>query len=116
MNAMSVTTKHLNFDHVVHDIELTEDLICLAFYLGDVKVFDKNGIERWTLDGHEGAVWVLSSWGTNILVSGSSDHTARVWDLNTGYALSSILCTYSPWRCRTFPHGRQFELFSETAR
>lgn len=79
---MSVTIKHLH-DAIVTQIEFTQDFICLSFDDGKIQVFDKDGDDRWTLDGHEGGVWALSSWG-NTLVSGSTDKSAKVWDLDTG--------------------------------
>ncbi|KAK7019290.1 WD40 repeat-like protein [Favolaschia claudopus] len=38
---------------------------------------------RLALQGHEGGVWALAATG-NILVSGSTDRTVRIWDLVTG--------------------------------
>ncbi|KAI6144318.1 WD40-repeat-containing domain protein [Pisolithus tinctorius] len=36
-----------------------------------------------SLHGHEGGLWILAV-SRDILVSGSTDRTARIWDLNTG--------------------------------
>ena len=36
-----------------------------------------------SLDGHEGGVWALSAT-KDVVVSGSTDRTVRIWDLNTG--------------------------------
>eukprot|EP01130_Rhizamoeba_saxonica_P018358 TRINITY_DN9153_c0_g1_i1.p1 TRINITY_DN9153_c0_g1~~TRINITY_DN9153_c0_g1_i1.p1 ORF type:complete len:500 (+),score=104.22 TRINITY_DN9153_c0_g1_i1:160-1500(+) len=36
-----------------------------------------------TLSGHEGPVWALSSGGPGILISGSSDNTIKVWDMDS---------------------------------
>ncbi|KAJ3199437.1 SCF ubiquitin ligase complex subunit cdc4, partial [Dinochytrium kinnereticum] len=35
------------------------------------------------LEGHEGGVWALQYWNTT-LISGSTDRTVRVWNMNTG--------------------------------
>jgi F-box and WD-40 domain protein CDC4 len=96
MTDMSFATKRVN-DGVVTQIELTGDLICLASDNGKIQVFDKDGTERWTLEGHEGGVWALSAWG-DAHVSGSTDNTARVWDLITGYVPSLIMCSLTSSR------------------
>lgn len=36
-----------------------------------------------SLEGHEGGVWALAA-RKDTLVSGSTDRTVRIWDLNTG--------------------------------
>jgi F-box and WD-40 domain protein CDC4 len=40
-----------------------------------------NGRLMRKLEGHEGGVWALQYWG-RVLVSGSTDRSVRVWDVN----------------------------------
>jgi hypothetical protein len=38
-----------------------------------------------TYNGHEGAVWTLDvNWASTLLLTGSADTTARLWDVQTG--------------------------------
>ncbi|KAJ3138501.1 SCF ubiquitin ligase complex subunit cdc4 [Physocladia obscura] len=53
-----------------------------------IHIYDtKTGRLRRKLIGHDGGVWALQYWGDS-LVSGSTDRTVRVWDMDTG------LCTH----------------------
>lgn len=51
-----------------------------------------------SLEGHEGGVWALAVHG-NLLVSGSTDRTARVWDLQDGRCLHVFGGHTSTVRC-----------------
>lgn len=54
-----------------------------------VKVFDFNGIAMRKFVGHIGGVWTFDCAG-NRLVTGSTDKTARVWDLDTERLLVTL--------------------------
>jgi F-box and WD-40 domain protein CDC4 len=43
----------------------------------------KDGAPRCRLDGHEGGVWALQYRG-DVLVSGSTDRTVRIWSIEKG--------------------------------
>lgn len=46
-----------------------------------IKVYDtKTGALRATLEGHEGGIWGLE-YHENTLISGSTDHSIRIWDI-----------------------------------
>lgn len=54
------------------------DLICKQH---SINIYDiKDGQLRCRLDGHEGGVWALQYKG-DVLVSGSTDRTVRVWSI-----------------------------------
>jgi F-box and WD-40 domain protein CDC4 len=64
-----------------------------------INVYDaKRGILLSRLDGHESGVWALARRG-NILVSGSTDKTVRVWDLQTFEELHTFYGHSSTVRC-----------------
>ncbi|KAH9917452.1 WD40-repeat-containing domain protein [Fomitopsis serialis] len=44
-----------------------------------------------SLDGHEGGVWALAAT-KNTLVSGSTDRTVRIWNLETGAVRITVRC------------------------
>ena len=55
-----------------------------------INVYDtKTGAQRCRLAGHEGGVWALQYYG-NVLVSGSTDRTVRVWDIARGQMFPSL--------------------------
>ncbi|KAL4244811.1 putative E3 ubiquitin ligase complex SCF subunit sconB [Abortiporus biennis] len=65
---------------------------CLIFSRGriisasddhSIHVYSTSGKLLLSLDGHEGGVWALAAT-KNTLVSGSTDRTVRIWDLETG--------------------------------
>jgi WD40 repeat protein len=50
------------------------------------------------LAGHEGGVWTAELQG-NLLVSGSTDRTVRVWNLSNGDLVSTLPGHSSTVRC-----------------
>lgn len=64
-----------------------------------IHVFDtQSGMERAELRGHEGGVWALQYIG-NVLVSGSTDRTVRVWDLDSAKCTHEFIGHTSTVRC-----------------
>lgn len=80
--------RHLSFAAHGHSV-----VTCLIFSHGRIiSASDDHSIHVYSpvtgdlmmsLDGHEGGVWALAA-SKDILVSGSTDRTVRIWDLSTG--------------------------------
>ena len=73
---------------VVTSLHLTKKYIVVALDNAKIHVFDTNGEHQKTLQGHLMGVWAMVPWG-DLLVSGGCDRDVRVWDLATGYVVSS---------------------------
>ncbi|GAA5931726.1 F-box/WD repeat-containing protein [Sporobolomyces koalae] len=64
-----------------------------------IHVFDtQTGYERAELRGHTGGVWALQYVG-NVLVSGSTDRSVRVWDLDSARCTHEFIGHTSTVRC-----------------
>ncbi|CCC12558.1 unnamed protein product [Sordaria macrospora k-hell] len=64
-----------------------------------IHVYDtKTGKLRTKLEGHEGGVWALQYVG-NTLVSGSTDRSVRVWDIQKGICTQTFYGHTSTVRC-----------------
>ncbi len=75
---------------VVTSLHLTPKYIIVALDNARIHVFDTEGENQKTLQGHVMGVWAMIPWG-DILVSGGCDRDVRVWNLATGY----VECAYS---------------------
>ncbi|PYH46882.1 F-box/WD repeat-containing protein [Aspergillus saccharolyticus JOP 1030-1] len=80
-----VKPRHIAFgahgNHVVTCLQFDTDKILTGSDDTNINVYDtKTGVQRATLEGHEGGVWALEYYG-NTLVSGSTDRSVRVWDI-----------------------------------
>jgi F-box and WD-40 domain protein CDC4 len=77
-------------DHgVVTSLHLTDKYIVVALDNAKIHVFDTDGNHQKTLQGHVMGVWAMVPWD-DVLVSGGCDRDVRVWNMATGYALSSL--------------------------
>lgn len=78
-------TKNITQDGgVVTSLHLTSKYIIVALDNARIHVFDTEGENQKTLQGHVMGVWAMIPWD-DILVSGGCDRDVRVWNLATGY-------------------------------
>ena len=77
--------RHITQDQgVVTSLHLTPKYIVVALDNAKIHVFDTDGNNQKTLQGHVMGVWAMVPWG-DTLVSGGCDRDVRVWDMATGY-------------------------------
>jgi len=76
--------RHITQDQgVVTSLHLTPKYIVVALDNAKIHVFDTDGNNQKTLQGHVMGVWAMVPWG-DTLVSGGCDRDVRVWDMSTG--------------------------------
>ena len=76
--------KHITQDQgVVTSLHLTPSYIVVALDNAKIHVFNTDGTQQKTLQGHVMGVWAMVPWD-DILVSGGCDRDVRVWDMATG--------------------------------
>jgi F-box and WD-40 domain protein CDC4 len=76
--------KHITQDQgVVTSLHLTPNYIVVALDNAKIHVFNTDGTQQKTLQGHVMGVWAMVPWD-DILVSGGCDRDVRVWDMATG--------------------------------
>lgn len=76
--------RHITQDQgVVTSLHLTPKYIVVALDNAKIHVFDTDGNNQKTLQGHVMGVWAMIPWG-DTLVSGGCDRDVRVWDMSTG--------------------------------
>jgi len=73
------------------------------------QIWDIKGKYRMSLQGHESVVhWVSFSPDGTMVVSASSDGTARIWNSNTGKEMQRLTSQQGPIRCALFsPSGER---------
>lgn len=77
-------TQHVTPDlGVVTTLHLTSKYIIFAMDNAKIHVYDTNGNNHRTLQGHVMGVWTMVPWD-DILVSGGCDREVRVWNMATG--------------------------------
>jgi F-box and WD-40 domain protein CDC4 len=102
--------RHITQDQgVVTSLHLTPKYIVVALDNAKIHVFDTNGDNQKTLQGHVMGVWAMVPWG-NTLVSGGCDRDVRVWDMSTGFVviISKTMITLIHYA------GRAYTLFAGT--
>ncbi|CAI7672484.1 unnamed protein product [Penicillium pancosmium] len=78
------TQRHITPDQgVVTSLHLTPKYIVVALDNAKIHVYDTNGDNQKTLQGHVMGVWAMVPWD-DILVSGGCDREVRVWNMATG--------------------------------
>jgi F-box and WD-40 domain protein CDC4 len=76
--------RHITQDQgVVTSLHLTPKYIVVALDNAKIHVFNTDGNNQKTLQGHVMGVWAMVPWG-DTLVSGGCDRDVRVWDMSTG--------------------------------
>ncbi|KAL5598895.1 uncharacterized protein BROUX77_005928 [Berkeleyomyces rouxiae] len=83
---------------VVTSLHLTDKYIILALDNARIHVFDTQGEQQKTLQGHVMGVWAMVPWG-DILVSGGCDRDIRVWNLESGACIHTLRGHTSTIRC-----------------
>ncbi|KAG6022990.1 hypothetical protein E4U41_002115 [Claviceps citrina] len=95
------TSVHRNITQeggVVTSLHLTPKFIIVALDNAKIHVFDTNGDNQRTLQGHVMGVWAMVPWD-DVMVSGGCDRDVRVWDLKTGACLHTLRGHTSTVRC-----------------
>lgn len=78
-------SRHITQDPgLVTSLHLTSKYIVVALDNSKIHVFDTEGNQQKTLQGHVMGVWAMVPW-EDTLVSGGCDRDVRVWDMATGY-------------------------------
>lgn len=76
--------RHITQDQgVVTSLHLTDKYIVVALDNAKIHVFNTDGDNQKTLQGHVMGVWAMVPWG-DTLVSGGCDRDVRVWDMSSG--------------------------------
>jgi len=76
--------RHITQDQgVVTSLHLTSKYIVVALDNAKIHVFDTEGGNQKTLQGHVMGVWAMVPW-EDTLVSGGCDRDVRVWNMATG--------------------------------
>ncbi|KAK3807164.1 MAG: cell division control protein 4 [Linnemannia elongata] len=79
------TTRVQTGDRVVTSLFLDADRVIVTFDCETIKVYSAlTGALLQTLDGHQGGIWASALYNSNTLVTGATDRTIRVWDLEKG--------------------------------
>lgn len=98
-NGGKFDTRRLSPDQgVVTSLHLTQKYIVVALDNAKIHVFDTDGNNQKTLQGHVMGVWAMVPWG-DLLVSGGCDRDVRVWNLATALPIYTLRGHTSTVRC-----------------
>lgn len=93
------TQRHTAPDEgVVTSLHLTSKYIVFALDNAKIHVYDRDGNNQKTLEGHVMGVWAMVPWD-DILVSGGCDREVRVWNMATGAGIYLLRGHTSTVRC-----------------
>ncbi|PTU19462.1 hypothetical protein P175DRAFT_0302562 [Aspergillus ochraceoroseus IBT 24754] len=93
------TQQHISPDQgVVTSLHLTPKYIVASLDNAKIHVYNTNGENQKTLQGHVMGVWAMVPWD-DILVSGGCDREVRVWNMATGAAIYLLRGHTSTVRC-----------------
>ncbi|OXV08911.1 hypothetical protein Egran_03326 [Elaphomyces granulatus] len=93
------TQRHISPDQgVVTSLHLTPKYIVVALDNAKIHVYDTNGENQKTLQGHVMGVWAMVPWD-DILVSGGCDREVRAWNMATGACIHLLRGHTSTVRC-----------------
>ncbi|KAJ5112648.1 hypothetical protein N7532_000693 [Penicillium argentinense] len=93
------TQRHITPDQgVVTSLHLTPKYIVVALDNAKIHIYDTNGDNQKTLQGHVMGVWAMVPWD-DILVSGGCDREVRVWNMATGAGIHLLRGHTSTVRC-----------------
>ncbi|ERS96383.1 hypothetical protein HMPREF1624_07293 [Sporothrix schenckii ATCC 58251] len=92
-------TKNITQDGgLVTSLHLTPKYIIVALDNARIHVFNTEGEDQKTLQGHVMGVWAMVPW-EDTLVSGGCDRDVRVWNLLTGQCVHTLRGHTSTVRC-----------------
>ncbi|KZF21640.1 WD40 repeat-like protein [Xylona heveae TC161] len=95
----TAVSRHITPDQgVVTSLHLTDKYIVAALDNAKIHVFDTDGNNQKTLQGHVMGVWAMVPWD-DILVSGGCDRDVRVWNMATGQSIHTLRGHTSTVRC-----------------
>lgn len=91
--------RHITQDQgVVTSLHLTSKYIVVALDNAKIHVFNTEGNNQKTLQGHVMGVWAMVPWD-DVLVSGGCDRDVRVWNMATGESIHTLRGHTSTVRC-----------------